>query len=69
MKKFDLIDCLELTPTYKLLFEKKTVIDGFRSLPMVAVREIQESLSMKWTYNSNSIEGKSLSLRETHIVI
>jgi Fic family protein len=40
-----------------------------RPLPTIALNKIKESLSIEWTYNSNSIEGNSLGLRETQMVI
>ncbi|WP_204353311.1 Fic family protein [Pedobacter yulinensis] len=33
------------------------------------MQKIRESLSIEWTYHSNSIEGNTLSLRETQMVL
>jgi Fic family protein len=33
------------------------------------LNKIKESLSIEWTYNSNSIEGNTMSLRETQMVL
>ncbi|HET7360658.1 MAG TPA: Fic family protein, partial [Salinimicrobium sp.] len=40
-----------------------------RPLPGIALEKIKEALSIEWTYNSNSIEGNSLTLRETQMVL
>lgn len=49
--------------------EKKTQLDAFRPFPSAALRNIKESLTLEWTYNSNSIEGNTLTLQETKMVI
>jgi Fic family protein len=48
---------------------KKTLLDKHRPIPAIALKKIKESLSLEWTYNSNSIEGNTLTLRETKMVI
>ena len=48
---------------------KKSQLDAHRPLPSYAVKSIQESLTLEWTYNSNSIEGNTLTLQETKMVI
>jgi Fic family protein len=49
--------------------EKKAKLDAFRPLPDIAVRKIKESLTLEWTYNSNGIEGNTLTLQETKMII
>ena len=49
--------------------EKKSRLDALRPLPSYAVAKLKESLNLEWTYNSNSIEGNTLTLRETKMVI
>jgi Fic family protein len=49
--------------------EKKAILDALRPLPSIAVQKIKESLALEWTYNSNSIEGNTLTLQETKMVI
>lgn len=48
---------------------KKKALDSYRPIPEIALRSIKESLTLEWTYNSNSIEGNSLTLRETKVVL
>lgn len=51
------------------IHEKKKQLDAQRPIPAYAVKSIKESLAIEWTYNSNSIEGNTLTLRETKMVI
>ncbi len=51
------------------LADKKTKLDSHRPLPDIALKKIKESLFTEWTYNSNAIEGNTLTLRETRIVL
>ena len=48
---------------------KKSALDSFRPFPHQVVKSIQESLTIEWTYNSNSIEGNTLTLQETRMVL
>ena len=48
---------------------KKTQLDGYRPLPSDTVRRLNEDLRVFLTYHSNAIEGNSLTLRETQMVI
>lgn len=59
----------KLQPTYNRLYEKKALLSEARPLPQIALRKIQEALSIEWTYNSNSIEGNTLTLQETQLVL
>ena len=69
MWKIDTTYREELQTTFDRLLEKKQVLQTSRPLPAIALNKIKESLSMEWTYNSNSIEGNSLTLRETQMVL
>jgi Fic family protein len=59
----------ELNPQFDRLYEKHSELVASRPLPAIALQKIKESLSIEWTYNSNSIEGNTLSLRETQMVL
>ncbi|NQT60981.1 MAG: Fic family protein [Bacteroidetes bacterium] len=48
---------------------KKRELDRHRPLQSSIVRKLEEEFSLAWTYNSNAIEGNTLSLQETEIVI
>lgn len=49
--------------------ELKKALDDKRPLPKETLRSLEESINLEWTYNSNGIEGNTLSLRETQIVL
>ena len=49
--------------------EKKARLNGLRPLPAAALQKIKDSLTLEWTYNSNAIEGNTLSLQETRLII
>jgi Fic family protein len=59
----------ELQSTFERLYHKKQHLQSSRPLPAIALNKIRESLSIEWTYNSNSIEGNTMSLRETQMVL
>lgn len=48
---------------------KKAMLDTYRPLPADTVRRLNEDLKVFLTYHSNAIEGNSLSLHETQMVI
>lgn len=51
------------------LSEKKKHLDGLRPFSTAALQRLREDFAIEWTYNSNSIEGNTLSLRETRVVL
>ncbi|WP_375163115.1 Fic family protein [Paenibacillus sp. SC116] len=53
----------------KRLDELKSVLDAHRPLPVAAVRNLNEVFRVEWTYHSNAIEGNTLTLLETKIVL
>lgn len=59
----------ELQSTFKRLEDKVKVLNLVRPLPNVVVQNIKEAFFIEWTYNSNSIEGNTLTLRETQMVL
>jgi Fic family protein len=48
---------------------KKSKLDELRPIPAYVLNKIKESLYIEWTYNSNSIEGNTLTLLETKMVL
>ncbi len=53
----------------KRLEEKLKKLNDLRPLPKSAVKKLQEQMRIEMTYNSNAIEGNSLTLKETFLVI
>lgn len=47
----------------------KAKLDALRPLPVSALEKIQEALEIAYTYESNRIEGNTLTLQETALVI
>lgn len=48
---------------------KKEQLDMKRPLPKYTVQSLREKLFLEWTYNSNAIEGNTLTLNETKVVL
>ncbi|MBN2738019.1 MAG: Fic family protein [Spirochaetales bacterium] len=57
MNQFDKLDHL------------KQKLDSFRPLPGSVVKNLHEDLVLRWTYNSNAIEGNTLTLKETKVAL
>ncbi len=51
------------------LDEKLALLNVRRPMPQTAVRKLREQFGLEMTYNSNAIEGNSLTLKETFLVI
>jgi Fic family protein len=54
---------------YEDIDRKKEELDIKRPLSPIAVKSIREKLLLDWTYNSNAIEGNTLTLIETKVVL
>ncbi|VAW36737.1 Fic domain protein, MA2133 type [hydrothermal vent metagenome] len=60
---------LDLKEVYEQLTDLKKCIDSFRPLNQSQLKNLQESFDTEYTYESNRIEGNTLSLMETDLVI
>lgn len=49
--------------------DKKSKLDSLRPLPTAAVSRLKEQFTVEWIYNSNAIEGSTLTLRETRLIL
>ena len=47
----------------------KRELDNKRPIPKETLRSLEESINLEWTYNSNGIEGNTLTLKETQVVL
>ena len=45
------------------------MLDKKRPLSKETIKSLKESVNLEWTYNSNGIEGNTLTLRETQVVL
>ncbi|MFY0545657.1 hypothetical protein [Brevibacillus sp. H7] len=56
-----------------MIFEEidqlKKTLDSKRPFPAHIMRNIRDHLIVEWTYHSNSIEGNTLTLTETKVVL
>jgi hypothetical protein len=59
---FDLID-------FNIIDDKKIIIDSHRPFSQNMNRQLRDKLIIEWTYNSNAIEGNTLTLSETKVVL
>lgn len=48
---------------------KKQKLDEKRPLPKYTLKSLHEKLFLEWTYNSNAIEGNTLTINETKVVL
>ncbi len=51
------------------LVQKKKQLDAYRPLESFTVQRLQQDLRLLATYHSNAIEGNTLSLHETQMVL
>jgi Fic family protein len=54
---------------FKKLDELKNRLDSHRPLPQKILQNLREDLILRWTYNSNAIEGNTLTLNETKLAL
>lgn len=47
----------------------KKKLDTKRPLPVETVRSLHDDLIIQWTYNSNAIEGNTLTIYETKVIV
>ena len=47
----------------------KERLDSKRPIPKETLKSLKETINLEWTYNSNGIEGNTLTLRETQVVL
>ena len=47
----------------------KQKLDSKRPIPKETLKSLKEPINLEWTYNSNGIEGNTLTLRETQVVL
>ena len=49
--------------------EKRKRLDGLRPIPAGSLGKLRERFELEWTYNSNAIEGNTLTMRQTMLVL
>ena len=53
----------------KRIEEKKSTLDSLRPLPEAALRRLREDVEIEWIYHSNAIEGSTITLQETRLIL
>lgn len=48
---------------------KKSQLDTLRPLPAAIVNRLREQILVEWIYNSNAIEGSTVTLQETRLIL
>src|SRR5699024_1476210 len=48
---------------------KKKQLDAAPPIPKYTLRSLQEKLFLEWTYHTNAIEGNTLTINETKVVL
>jgi len=54
---------------FEHLDKKKKKLDAIRPFPEHSLKSLRKNLIVEWTYNSNAIEGNTLTLQETKVVL
>lgn len=54
---------------FERLDQLKKQLDLLRPLPPYTVKSLHENMLLEWTYHSNAIEGNTLTLKETKVVL
>lgn len=59
----------ELSAKLQTMDVEKAKLDAARPLPPHTIASLRDRLALEWTYHSNAIEGNTLTLRETKVVL
>lgn len=54
---------------FEQIDQKKALLDEKRPLPNYTLKSLREKLFLEWTYHSNAIEGNTLTINETKVVL
>jgi len=54
---------------YRRIIEKKVALDAHRPFDPIFLNRLKHELMIEYTYNSNAIEGSTLTLNETRLVL
>ncbi|MEA1975987.1 MAG: Fic family protein [Bacillota bacterium] len=68
-RKIQNVKYIELDYDFSEIDELKMKIDSYRPLPLNMTKLLHDKLVVEWTYNSNAIEGNTLTISETKVVL
>ena len=60
---------MPLDDLLKSIDARKVRLDAHRPPAAATIASLRDKLALEWTYNSNAIEGNTLTLRETQVVL
>lgn len=63
------IDISDVSEYTRAIEGKRRVLEKFRPLPTAAVKRLEADFNLEMTFNSNAIEGNTLTLHETDMVL
>lgn len=55
--------------TLEIIVMKKLKLEALRPLPKYTLKKMREKLLLEWSYNSNAIEGNTLTIKVTKVVL
>lgn len=55
--------------SFEVIDKKKEQLDKVRPLPKHTLKSLRENVLVEWTYNTNAIEGNTLTISETKVVL
>lgn len=69
MRLSDIKQYMKYSLVLQRIKEKKMILEKARPFPPYLVKKLREQFSLEMNYNSNAIEGNTLTLRETALVL
>lgn len=60
---------MDISTQLEQINQMKAWLDGFRPLPLAVIAELKQRYDVRFTYNSNAIEGNTLTQSETELVL
>lgn len=54
---------------FERIERKKSQLDTLRPLPAAIIKRLREQILVEWIYNSNAIEGSTVTLQETRLIL
>lgn len=55
--------------SFEVIDKKREELEKYRPLPKNTLKSLRENMLVEWTYNTNAIEGNTLTISETKVVL
>lgn len=59
----------QLNELKQRIYEKKKTLDSYRPIAPYILDRLRDDFTLEWTYNSNHIEGNTLTIAETRMIL